>query len=445
MAEKSTFESAGLDGPHPFASAAALSQRPPAAVARMVSLGVCVMAALTIGYACFARLDIVVTAQGKIIPSGRSKTVQPLEAGVVKRISVRDGQRVKAGDILLELDSTTTGADSDRLQHELWEADGDAARLQAMARSGSMAAPVNVPVQIIARQRALLSSRLEEQQARLQTLDADHARRQADRNAINAALQRMRESLPLVRKKHEMREELARTGHIAETGLIETRLELIGLEKEIAVQTSRLEEADAGIRGVASQRSQAIAEFQARAGGELAEALRKQGSLQQEFVKARQRRELQVLRAPIDGTVQQLAVSTVGGVVTQAQPLLTIVPENAALEVEAQVMNRDIGYIRAGQRVINKIETFDFTRFGYIEGEVQWVGTDAVQDPKLGAVYPVRIKLHAAQTPHSTAGARGAIAPGMTVIADVRTDSRRLIEYFLAPMLRYSQEALRER
>lgn len=108
-------------------------------------------------------------------------------------------------------------------------------------------------------------------------------------------------------------------------------------------------------------------------------------------------------------------------------------------------MNRDIGYVRAGQRVINKIETFDFTRFGYIEGEVQWVGTDAVQDARLGAVYPVRIKLHAAQTPHATAGARGVVAPGMAVVADVRTDSRRLIDYFLAPMLRYRQEALRER
>ena len=430
---------------HPFEAAAAMPQHPPALTARMVSLGVCAMAAATIVYACFARLDVVVTAQGKVIPSGRSKTVQPLEAGVVQRIAVRDGQRVKAGDILVELDPTNTDADHGRLQQELWESGSDTARLQALNGSGAMAAPADVPADVVARQRALLASRQAEQQARLGSLEADHARRQADRDAIAAALDRMRQSLPLVQKKHEMREELARTGHIAEASLIETRLELINLEKEIAVQGNRLKEADAGIRGVASQRSQAVAEFQARTGGELADAMRKHGSLQQELVKAQQRRDLQVLRAPIDGIVQQLAVSTVGGVVTPAQPLLTIVPENSPLEVEAQVMNRDIGHIRAGQRVINKVETFDFTRFGYIEGEVQWVGTDAVQDPKLGPVYPVRIKLHASQTPHATAGARGVVAPGMTVIADVRTDSRRLIEYFLAPMLRYQQEALRER
>lgn len=444
MPELQTEAGPGAAG-HPFTAAAALAQQPPALTARMVSLGVCAMAVIAIVYACLARLDVVVTAQGKVIPSGRSKTVQPLEAGVVQRIAVRDGQRVKAGDVLLELDPTNTAADHDRLQHELWESATDAARLQALAGQGTMAAPADTPAQIVARQRALLASRQAEQQARLASLDADQARRQADRDAIAAALERMRQSLPLVQKKHAMREELARTGHIAEAGLIETRLELINLEKEIAVQGNRLKEADAGIRGVASQRSQAVAEFQARAGGELAEAMRKHGSLQQELVKAQQRRDLQVLRAPIDGVVQQLAVSTVGGVVTAAQPLLTIVPENAPLEVEAQVMNRDIGYVRAGQRVINKIETFDFTRFGYIEGEVQWVGTDAVQDARLGAVYPVRIKLHAAQTPHATAGARGVVAPGMAVVADVRTDSRRLIDYFLAPMLRYRQEALRER
>lgn len=431
--------------PHPFIAAAGLAQHPPALAARMVSLGICAMAALAVAYACVARLDVVITAQGKVIPSGRSKTVQPLEPGVVRHIAVRDGQRVKAGDVLLELDPTTTEADRDRLQQELWEAGTDAARLQALAGAGAMAAPADVPAAVVARQRALLASRQAEQQARLASLEADHARRSADRDAIAAALDRMRQSLPLVKKKHEMREELSRTGHIAEAGLIDTRLELINLEKEIAVQTNRLHEADAGIRGVASQRSQTVAEFQARSGGELAEALRKQGSLQQELVKAQQRRELQVLRAPIDGVVQQLAVTTVGGVVTQAQPLLTIVPEHAPLEVEAQVMNRDVGHIRAGQRVVTKIETFDFTRFGYIEGEVQWVGTDAVQDPKLGAVYPVRIKLHASQTPHATAGVRGIVAPGMAVVADVRTDSRRMIEYFLAPMLRYQQEALRER
>lgn len=132
-------------------------------------------------------------------------------------------------------------------------------------------------------------------------------------------------------------------------------------------------------------------------------------------------------------------------VVTAAQPILTLVPANTPLELEAQVLNRDIGHVRVGQRVINKVETYDFTRYGYIEGEVQWVGTDAVQDQKLGLIYPVRIKLTRTDTPNTVNGRRGVVTAGMNVTADIRTDERRLIEYLLAPMLRYKQEALRER
>jgi hemolysin D len=143
--------------------------------------------------------------------------------------------------------------------------------------------------------------------------------------------------------------------------------------------------------------------------------------------------------------VQQLAVTTVGGVVSAAQPLLTVVPENTPLEIEAQVVNRDVGHLRVGQQVINKVETYDFTRYGYIDGEVLWVGTDAVQDQKLGLVYPVRIKLAQTETVHAVNGRKGLVTAGMNVTADIRTDERRMIEYLLAPMLRYKQEALRER
>jgi hemolysin D len=211
------------------------------------------------------------------------------------------------------------------------------------------------------------------------------------------------------------------------------------------VQGNRLNESAASLDAAIQQRKQAQAEFRARASAELVDAMRKHDAAGQELVKATQRRDLQTLHSPIDGVVQQLAVTTVGGVVTQAQPLMTIVPRDAVLEVDAQVMNRDIGHIKVGQRVINKVETFDFTRFGYIEGIVQWVGTDAISDPKLGPIYPVRIQLSKAETPNVVNGQHGTVTAGMSVTSDIRTGERRMIEYFIAPMLRYKQEALRER
>jgi hemolysin D len=430
-----------------FATAAmGLTHRGPARMAKVVAGSICGMAAMALIYATLARMDVVVSAQGKVIPSGKSKVIQPLEAGIVREIHVRDGQAVKAGDVLIELDPTTTTADRDRLQREHWEAEADVARLTALLDGkATLPAADGLPADMAKTQQALLTSALAAQRAKLAALDAEIARKRADRDGAAASLEQIDASLPLVTRKNDMREELVKTGHIAETGLIETRMELLNLKKELALQRSRLAEANAGLNATQQQRAQAMAEFTAKISGELAEASRKEAASVLELVKASQRRDLQTLRAPIDGVVQQLAVTTVGGVVTQAQPVAIVVPIYTALEVEAQVQNKDVGYVKPGQHVITKVETFDFTRFGYIEGEVQWVGTDAINDQKLGPIYPVRIRLAETATPNSVNGRKGALTPGMSVTADIRVDERRMISYFLSPLMRYKDEALRER
>lgn len=427
-------------------SALAIQAQPPRYVVRMVSLAVCAMTAIGLIFSCFAEMDVVVSAQGKVIPSGKSKVVQPLEPGVVRSIAVRDGQSVRAGDVLVELDLTSTGADRDRLQRELWESEAEVLRTAAqLGGKPKFDLPEGMPKEIALNQHLVLQSKLTEQRAKLAGLDAEVGKRSADVDAIASNLAQLRNSLPLIEQKHRMRAELAQTGHVAQTSVIESQLELINTRKEIAVQENRFKESQASSKATEQQRAQAVAEFRARASAEQVEVIKKRNAARQEFIKARQRLELQTLRAPIDGVVQQLAISTVGGVVTAAQPVLTVVPEQMPLELEAQVLNRDIGHVRVGQRVINKVETYDFTRFGYVEGEVLWVGTDAIQDQKLGLVYPVRIRLAQTEMPNAVNGRKGVVTAGMSITADIRTDQRRLIEYLLAPLLRYKQEALRER
>ena len=427
-------------------AAAALLATPPARGARLITAVLCVFVVAAVVYAYFARIDVVVSGQGHVVPSGRSKVVQPLDPGVVRAIHVRDGQKVKQGDALVELDPTSTTADRERLAREAAEADGEVRRLTAqLVGEAGFEAPADAPAPIVEMQRQILASRIAEQRARLAGLDAEAARRRADRDAIQSSIAKLETSVPLVRKKHEMREALARSGHVSQNSLIETNLELIATERELAVQRNRLAEAQAMLAAAAQTRAQAEAEFKARAAGELAEATKRRDAARQELVKVEQRRNLQTLRAPIDGVVQSLAVNTVGGVVTSAQALMSIVPEHAPLELEAQVLNRDIGHVRPGQRVAVRVETFDYTRYGLVEGEVQWVGTDAVVDQKLGPVYPVRIALKTVEMPNVVGGRRGALAPGMSVTTDIRVDDRRMIEYFLAPLLRYKEESLRER
>jgi hemolysin D len=444
MSEAATGEPLRIN---PFsAPALALAAQPPLRVLRMASLSICAMAAIALVFSFVAHIDVVVSAQGKVIPTGKSKVIQPLETGVVRAIDVRDGQSVKAGEVLVELDITASGADRDRVERELWEARAEVLRANAqLTGQARFNATPAMPPEVLQNQNAVLQTRLAEHSAKLAALDSELAKRRADADAISSGLAQSRNSLPLITQKHHMREELAQTGHVAQTGVIETQMELINMQKDIAVQGNRLQESQAGLAAAREQRAQAVAEFRSRASADLLEAVKKRDAAEQELIKARQRLQQQTLRAPIDGVVQQLAVTTVGGVVTAAQPLMTIVPENTPLELEAQVLNRDIGHVRVGQRVINKVETYDFTRYGYIEGQVLWVGTDAVQDQKLGPVFPVRIGLEQTHTPTAVNGRIGEVKAGMTVTADIRTDERRLLDYLLAPMLRYKQEALRER
>ncbi|NVZ67266.1 HlyD family type I secretion periplasmic adaptor subunit, partial [Pseudomonas gingeri] len=163
----------------------------------------------------------------------------------------------------------------------------------------------------------------------------------------------------------------------------------------------------------------------------------------QELTKARYQEARTLLTAPVDGTVQQLAVHTVGGVVTPAQQLMVIVPREQPVEVEAMLENKDIGFVHAGQAVTVKVETFTFTKYGTVEGELISVSNDAIEDEKRGLIYSSRIRL---KTDHlRVAGQDVMLSPGMSVTAEVKTDQRRVIDYFLSPLQQHRDESLRER
>jgi hemolysin D len=409
--------------PNEFSTEAiALQMRPPARLARGVTLTLCVFALLAIVYAWLAHMDIVVTAPGRIVPSGKAVVVQPHEPGIVRIVHVRDGSYVRKGDLLVEMAS---------LRH-------NTPARPAVSGEGIPVAPPRPAGE--GAPRALLDMRLLESLSKLATLDAEVTRRQSERDAVGGALEHLSASLALVKKKHAMRARLARSGHMTEANLIESKLELINLEKEINAQRNRLQEADAALSAAIQGRTQAETEHKARFPAELVEVARRAAAPENDGTGG-----MTKLTAPADGVVQWLAPLTAGEAVSAAQNLLVIVPENAPLEVEALVFNKDIGHLRAGQPAVVKIETFDYTRYGHVEGGVQWVGADAVADPKLGPVYATRVALKGFETPNIVNGRRGQLAAGMNVTVDVRVAERRMIEYFLAPLLRYKEESLRER
>lgn len=209
------------------------------------------------------------------------------------------------------------------------------------------------------------------------------------------------------------------------------------------MQRSRLKELAASLLEARSQRAALVAETRRIALDSLNEADQKATGFGNELVKAESRGKLMTLTAPVDGTVQQLAVHTVGGVVTPAQPLMVIVPKDNPIEVEAYVENKDIGFVNPGQEAVVKIETFPFTKYGTIEAKVTHVSNDAVSDEKRGLIFPARVILARAtiQVENKTVN----LSPGMAVTVEVKIAQRRVVEYFLSPLMQYKDESLRER
>ena len=171
-------------------------------------------------------------------------------------------------------------------------------------------------------------------------------------------------------------------------------------------------------------------------------AERAAAGVRQEQIKASKRNKLTTLKSPIDGVVQQLSIFTVGGIVQPAEPLMVIVPDGN-IEVEAKVLNKDIGFVHEGQSAEIKLEAFPFTRYGSIPGKIVDLSNDAVQDEKLGPVYTARVSMD--RTFMNVDGKQVTLTPGMTATVDIRTGQRRIIEFILSPLLRYQQESLKER
>ena len=442
-----------------------IMERPPSPTARTFSAVIMLAFATAATWAWFGEIDVVSVAQGRVVPSGRTKTIQPMEAGVVRSIRVEDGQLVKAGDLLIELDSTETTADRDRLVSDLAAARVEAARLRAAlaVENGDAAAvdgfapPAGLPPAQARMQRQLLIAQLAEQRAKLAAIDREQARREADRATVVQTVNKLTVTLPLIRERAEALRSLSAQGTTSRFQYLQLQQDLVGQEQELLVQKIKLTESDASLAANAEQRHQTEAEFRRSLYTSLAEAERKAASLEQDLAKAEQRMSLQRLTAPVDGYVQQLAVHTVGGVVTAAQPLLVLVPEDSRLEVEAFIQNKDIGFVEAGQVAEIKVDTFSFTKYGLVPGRVASLSGDAVQPPstdknadksgskppETGSVYAARIALD--RETLDVDGRSTRLAPGMTVTAEIKTGRRRIADYLLSPLSRRAQEAMHER
>ena len=442
-------------------------ETPPSPIGRAIGATIIGIFLLALLWASLGHVDIVSTATGKIIPSGHSKVIQPFETGVVRAIRVTDGQTVDAGDVLIELDPTINESETNHLQGDLQSAQLDIARLHAalVDTDDPLAAfhpPEGANPALVAMQRQFLMAQVTEHRAKIAALDGQRAQKEAELATISATIDKLEAVIPTIQERVKIRQSLNEYG--SRLQYFEVLQQLTESQQERLVQKSRYREAQAAVAAITETRSQTEAEYRRTLLGEQTEAERKAAGFAADLSKAEERTKLQVLTAPVSGVVQQLAVHTVGGVVTPAQTLLVIVPTDSRLEIEAMVGNRDIGFVHAGDEVAIKVDTFDFTRYGLLQGHVLSISQDSIMrdvpsdkstdkspgttsatsEPKGQELsYAARISLD--RTQMEVEDKLVNLSPGMAITAEIKTGSRRIIGYLLSPLMKYQQESLHER
>lgn len=421
-----------------------IQQAPPSPIGRAILWTILALFTSGILWATFGWIDIVATAQGKIIPSGYSKIIQPYETSVIAAILVQDGQVVKRGAILIELDPTLNRADRDRASNEYRAAKVDAARLRALiAGQGSFEAPSDRNPQYVLLQQQLLRDQLAEYQARMGAAQHLIDQRQAALDQTKENIRRLEATVPMETERADTYKKLLEHDAVTKMDFLQAEGQRIDKTQELAGQRKKLVQDRAALAEAEKNHRAFVSEFQQTKQAELSSIETKAASLLQDVTKAGQKADLQRLTAPIDGVVQQLAVHTVGGVVTPAQQLLIVVPQDHPVEVEAQVENKDVGFVKEGQSVEIKVETFQFTLYGTIPGAVLTVSDDAAPIEKVGLVYPTRVSMD--RSTMQVEGKQVNLSPGMAVTVEIKTGQRRVIEYLLSPLLKSVKESLRER
>ena len=449
----------------------------PARVAFVYSL--CALLATALLWACFSKLDVFAVAPGKFQTTGRTKVVQPLQPGKVVAINAKDSDRVKAGDILVQLDPTDAQASETSAAAAHAAVRAEIARLNVEIAAAGVAQidthpviawPPDVPQDLRRREQAVLDSDLAKLAADLANLDAQRTEKIAERDMYTANIAANKNLIESLSALVGMTEKMTKQGWSSQAQYLRQVDPVLKVKETEASLEGQLATAVQEIAVVETQIVQARQTFLAAETSQLASDERNVDQLEQNLVKATQKLREMTLRAPIDGTVQASAVTTIGQVVTTGQQLMDVVPDNDRLQIQAYVLNEDIGFVKPGQPVNIKIDTFPYSRYGSIDGTVLKVANDAIpgkqgqqqqmngsQAPSLDGtmsittaaqatqdlVYPVIIE--PAQTTMDVDGKQVPLVSGMTLTAEIKTERRSAISYILSPLVDTLSTAAHER
>ena len=440
---------------------------PPPKWSRSLLWVIMLLIVIAIAWASWAEIDIIATAQGKIVPSGQVKIIQPFETGVVKTIFIKESQHVKAGDKLIALDNTANVADADRLANELTGYKEDLARQlffleklnlvinkQAQPQNNSQIniaqeqAQYNATFALLPlNQQSLLASSWQEYQSKLNSFASEIIKLTAEKKSRKIDVGRFEKTLPLVIEREQSYHSLLEISAVSRNQYLELKQQRIDQEESLLLQRANVEQISASIESAKQNLYAYQSEMRRNTLQEINQLTRQRDSLRQELNKANRLTQLRILTSPVDGVVEELVIATIGGIVTPAQELLHIVPfskdKGQQLEIEAGLLNKDIGFVYSGQIAEIKIDSFPFTKYGVIDGTVTDISADAIEHEQLGLLFPLKASIVTDEI--NVDGKWVKLKPGMSVTIEIKTGTRRLMEFLLAPLMRGVSEGARER
>lgn len=419
-----------------------LIETPTSVAPKLVMRIIMAFAVIALLWAIIGQVEIVAVSTGKTIPSGHSKAIQPLETSVIKRIYVKDGDHVEKGDQLIELAGIGSDSDYQQARRQLDAAILAKLRNQALLQAldsrtmpditldaikpyALVEAEVAAAKQLVRNQYQSWFIQDEQSQAILQ-------QHQAELRSTRSQITKLKNVGEIEKQRLADYQKLRDKNYLSQHELYSQQSKIIENDQDLKSLYEQQKQALESVHQTEKERSLNLQLLKRDTLDGLRAANETINELQEQLAKTRQRQMLMSLTAPVSGVVQQLAFHSEGGVVMEGQPIMILAPLNDTIEVDAMVANKDIGFVKAGQDVVVKIESFPYTRYGYLTGKVQHVSLDAIEDEKIGLIFNARVALD--QQKIMIENTSVPLSAGMNVTAEIKTGKRRVIDYLLSPL-----------
>lgn len=402
-------------------------------------------------WANFAVLDQVTRGDGKVIPSSSTQIIQNLDGGILAEMLVKEGDIVQKGQVIAQIENSKAQSNLSELQQRYWRGLATVARLQAQI-DGLSADQINFPPEVInsvpevaQAERALFVIQEQQLKSQLETLEQQRIQRENELAEIKVKIDSTGTQLNLAQRQFDIMKPLRDSKAVSEVEMLRMRQNIAQYDSDISAAKASLPRAEAALQEVISKIEEAKNSSRSEAGQYLAKQQTELAAIKESMADAGAMVGRTEVRSPVKGTIKDIKIRTVGGVIRPGEEIMEIVPIEDTLLIEAQIRPSDRGFIAPGQHAVVKISAYDYSIFGGLEANVVGISADTIENEKREQFFRVRLRTTKNDLLDKKTGEKLQIIPGMTATVDILTGKKTVLEYLLKPIIKAQESSLTER